>query len=170
LCIIREMKHARTYERGWWQDTFVKSMAETMSRSVCSRNLLETGKNAYSYTAPKIISTHLWNQRSKHTSTCHLRARRQDLFLKVELLVVWQEAASRGWESEYPRRLADTGFEAGKASPCCFYREVGDVGTVVHGDDFVFEGDAEELKKLAASSVQALDSESPSNIRPRCKR
>ena len=58
--------------------------------------------------------------------------------------------ASRGWEGEHTCRLADIGLSAGKASPCCFHRAEGDVGCVVHGDDFVFEGNADDLKAIAA--------------------
>ena len=59
--------------------------------------------------------------------------------------------ASRGWESEYTRRLADIGLMVGKVSPCCFYRGQCDVGCVVHGDDFVLEGDAKDLYDVAAN-------------------
>ncbi len=59
--------------------------------------------------------------------------------------------ASRGWESEYTRRLADIGLVAGKASPCCFHGVKGEIGCVVHGDDFDIEGDIEDLRDVAAS-------------------
>ena len=44
------------------------------------------------------------------------------------------------------------GFEAGKGSPCCFYRASDDVACVVHGDDFTFEGPAESLRVFAQFS------------------
>ena len=56
--------------------------------------------------------------------------------------------ASKGWEMEYRRRLVGLGFRAGKASPCCFYRESDGVACVVHGDDFTFEGPWGSLRKL----------------------
>ena len=67
--------------------------------------------------------------------------------------------ASRGWEEEYCRRLVSLGFEAGKGSPCCFYRASDDVACVVHGDDFTFEGPAEALK-LIPESLRILADES----------
>ena len=53
--------------------------------------------------------------------------------------------ASKGWESEYRRRLVSLGFTAGRASPCCFHRDSDGVSCVVHGDDFTFEGEADAL-------------------------
>ncbi len=41
------------------------------------------------------------------------------------------------------------GLTRGTASPCCFYRAEDDLRCVVHGDDFVFEGDASRLREVA---------------------
>ena len=54
--------------------------------------------------------------------------------------------ASKGWETEYTKRLRHLGFVPGKPSPCCFHRKADDVSAVVHGDDFVFEGPAMDLR------------------------
>ena len=56
--------------------------------------------------------------------------------------------ASKGWESEYRRRLVSLGFTAGRSSPCCFHRESDGTSCVVHGDDFTFEGEADALSEL----------------------
>ena len=53
--------------------------------------------------------------------------------------------ASRGWESEGRRTFLSLAFEAGRASPCSFYRATDGVSCVVHGDDFTFEGAAGAL-------------------------
>ena len=59
--------------------------------------------------------------------------------------------ASHGWEQEYTKQLVELGFKAGEASPCCFYRESGDVSCVVHGDDFTMEGPPEALKQITVA-------------------
>ena len=41
------------------------------------------------------------------------------------------------------------GFVAGVGSPYCFERNSDGVAGVVHGDDFIFEGSPEALKKVA---------------------
>ena len=68
------------------------------------------------------------------------------------LLQFWlygMRPASHGWEAEYTRQLEAIGFDAGAASPCCFYRKRDDVACVVHGDDFTFEGEPSALKRIA---------------------
>ena len=57
--------------------------------------------------------------------------------------------ASHGWQEEYTRQLENIGFVAGVGSPCCSERKADGVGSVVHGDDFTFEGPPEALKKVA---------------------
>ncbi len=47
--------------------------------------------------------------------------------------------------------MVAVGLQAGKASPCCFHRAQGDIGCVVHGDDFILEGDVGDLHSVAAS-------------------
>ena len=71
--------------------------------------------------------------------------------------------ASKGWETEYTKRLKSLGFVPGAASPCCFHRQSDGVSVVVHGDDFVFEGSSdvfgkivEELKRHWIIKVRAI--------------
>ncbi len=55
-----------------------------------------------------------------------------------------RDAASR-WESLYTKTLQGMGFTKGLASSCCFYHAKRGIQCVVHGDDFVFAGDKEDL-------------------------
>ena len=54
--------------------------------------------------------------------------------------------AAQAWEELYSLRLEEVGFTRGEASPVVFYHEGRDLAVVVHGDDFTFEGEAEDLK------------------------
>ena len=57
-----------------------------------------------------------------------------------------QDAAAN-WEHKYSSHLIDNGFKRGKSSPCVFWNPTTGVRCVVHGDDFTFAGNEEELKK-----------------------
>ena len=54
--------------------------------------------------------------------------------------------AASSWEKEYSRTLEEAGFAVGRASACSFYHSARDVRIVVHGDDFVVEGQDADLK------------------------
>jgi hypothetical protein len=55
-----------------------------------------------------------------------------------------RDAACR-WEETYTQRLVDLGFVQGRASPCCFSHGARDIQCVVHGDDFTFLGEDNDL-------------------------
>ena len=53
--------------------------------------------------------------------------------------------AARNWEREYTRVLKELGFVPGKASSVTFYHPTRTVRLVVHGDDFIIEGEEQDL-------------------------
>ena len=56
--------------------------------------------------------------------------------------------AAAGWEEEYANKLVDVGFERGRGAPTAFHNRRSGVRVVVHGDDFTFAGEGEELQKM----------------------
>ena len=54
--------------------------------------------------------------------------------------------AASGWEREYSKTLEEDGFVAGRANVVTFYHPARDIRIVVHGDDFVIEGEETDLK------------------------
>ena len=54
--------------------------------------------------------------------------------------------AASNWEKEYSKTLEDAGFRAGQATVVAFYHELRDIRIVVHGDDFVIEGQESDLE------------------------
>ena len=53
--------------------------------------------------------------------------------------------AARNWEKEYSRFLKELGFLPGRASSVTFYHAEREVRIVVHGDDFIIEGEEQHL-------------------------
>ena len=53
--------------------------------------------------------------------------------------------AAQRWAIHYTKILIDAGFLKGIASPCHFYHPTRDIYCLVHGDDFVFVADDDEL-------------------------
>ena len=53
--------------------------------------------------------------------------------------------AAAAWENHYADKLASVGFVRGLATPVSFYNGDKDVNLVVHGDDFTFVGEGEQL-------------------------
>ena len=49
------------------------------------------------------------------------------------------------WEDTYANVLVGMGLSRGKASPCCYYHSTKNIMPVVHGNDFVALGLAENL-------------------------
>ena len=70
---------------------------------------------------------------------------------KLQYWLYGMRPAAAGWQEEYRRQLESLGFICGEASPCCFYWGSDDVGCVVHGDDFTFEGPPDALRSVAKS-------------------
>ena len=56
--------------------------------------------------------------------------------------------AAMNWAAAYTSVMLDMGFRKGKSSPCSFVHKEWDICTVVHGDDFLSVGPAENLKKM----------------------
>ena len=54
--------------------------------------------------------------------------------------------AASNWEREYSSTLAKAGLQVGRASSCTFFEPVRGLRIVVHGDDFVIEGEEEDLR------------------------
>ena len=78
-----------------------------------------------------------------------LECRKDNTCGRLNYWLYGMRPASKGWETEYTKRLQALGFIPRKASPCCFYRQADDVSVVVHGDDFVFEGPSDVFKEIA---------------------
>ena len=53
--------------------------------------------------------------------------------------------AATNWEKEYTRTMVGLGFQQGRASSVAFYHPERRVRIVVHGDDFIIEGEEEDL-------------------------
>eukprot|EP00971_Amphidinium_carterae_P196172 3892484-Amphidinium_carterae.1 len=64
--------------------------------------------------------------------------------------------AAQAWEEFYTNSLKNGGYIAGKASPCVFRAERADSSGVVHGDDFVFEGEEPCLLALEAELKKTM--------------
>ena len=53
--------------------------------------------------------------------------------------------AAAAWENHYAEKLQSEGFSRGLSTPVSFYNAAKDVSLVVHGDDFTFVGEDQEL-------------------------
>ena len=63
-------------------------------------------------------------------------------------LVHWiygMRQAAQAWEAMYPERLESVGFVRGVGSAVVFYHNGRDISALVHGDDFVFTAEGEDL-------------------------
>ena len=57
--------------------------------------------------------------------------------------------AASSWEKEYTEKLESEGYVRGRAAPTTFYNKEKDARCVVHGDDFTFLAEEEELRRMA---------------------
>merc|ERR1711978_399656 len=55
-------------------------------------------------------------------------------------------AAANSWAKEYTTKLLGWQFKRGRSTPCVFYHSERRLRVMVHGDDFVSLGPAEEVK------------------------
>ena len=53
--------------------------------------------------------------------------------------------AAQAWEAMYSERLESVGFVRGVGSAVVFYHNGRDISALVHGDDFVFTAEGEDL-------------------------
>ena len=53
--------------------------------------------------------------------------------------------AAQAWETFYSEKMEGVGFERGRGSAVVFHHKEKDISALLHGDDFVFVGDDEEL-------------------------
>ena len=83
--------------------------------------------------------------------------RKEGVCGKLNYWLYGMRPASRGWETEYTKKLKDLGFTPGKASPCCFHRSSDGISVVVHGDDFVFEGCSDAFPEIVKKLSPTLD-------------
>ena len=60
---------------------------------------------------------------------------------KLIFTLYGMRTAACNWEREYSKTLDEAGFNAGRATVVAFYHRERDVRIVVHGDDFVVEGE-----------------------------
>jgi hypothetical protein len=56
--------------------------------------------------------------------------------------------AASSWEKEYAEKLVSEGYTRGKAAPTTFYNRDKDSRCAVHGDDFTFLAEEEELQRI----------------------
>ncbi len=57
--------------------------------------------------------------------------------------------AASAWEKHYTEMIDSVGVRRAKAAPTVFCNPETEVRCVVHGDDFMFLGYSDELKKIA---------------------
>ena len=79
---------------------------------------------------------------------------------KCGLLKRWlygMRGAAQGWEKHYTAKLLDVGFVQGRSSTVVFYHEQRKVWLVVHGDDFTFVGEDEELDFVQEKTKEWYD-------------
>ena len=67
-------------------------------------------------------------------------------FARLLYTLYGMRTAASNWEREYSGALEDAGFAVGRATSCAFYHPGRDVRIFVHGDDFVVEGEEEDLE------------------------
>eukprot|EP00959_Pyramimonas_sp_CCMP1952_P273364 5713745-Pyramimonas_sp.AAC.1 len=58
--------------------------------------------------------------------------------------------AAAGWEEYHQDKLGLAGYKAGVSCPCAFSNSDGSSSGVVHGDDFIFEGEEHQLDAMEA--------------------
>ena len=56
--------------------------------------------------------------------------------------------AASSWERDYSEKLVSEGYVRGRATPTTFYNREKDARCVVHGDDFTFLAEEEELQRM----------------------
>ena len=54
--------------------------------------------------------------------------------------------AASNWEKEYSKTLEEVGFQPGRATVVAFFHPERDIRIIVHGDDFVVEGEQSDLE------------------------
>ena len=65
--------------------------------------------------------------------------------------------AAQAWQKDYTGKLESVGFQVGRASKVVFYHEEWQVRLVVHGDDFTFVGEQEDLNRVEALMKEWYD-------------
>ena len=69
---------------------------------------------------------------------------------KLKRWLYGMRPAAQGWQKDYTAKLTGAGFVVGRASKVVFYHEEWGVRAVVHGDDFSFAGEEEDLLRVQA--------------------
>ena len=62
--------------------------------------------------------------------------------------------AASNWEKEYSKTLEEVGFHPGRATVVAFFHPTRDIRIIVHGDDFVVEGQQSDLDWVRDVSVE----------------
>ena len=104
----------------------------------CTRIMVQNVKKAYFYAdATRAIYVDLPHERAQ-----------PGMCAKFNKLLYDTRDAALNWSRAYSAALAKLGFAKGRSSPCLFYHPVRELRMVVHGDDFVTEGPADNLQWL----------------------
>ena len=73
---------------------------------------------------------------------------KQDTVGKLVASLYGTRDASANWQDEVAKCMREWGFITGKYNPCMFHHPVKGLLCLVHGDDFVSTGGADELAWL----------------------
>ena len=106
-----------------------------------------------------------WAQRDVYMSPPRGLGIPADLLCKQIRCVYGTRDACMIWEETYRQALIDMGFEAGRASPCCFQHPTRGIAIVAHGDDFAYLVSAVTLTGMKHLSARFLKSKSRSHGR-----
>ena len=64
---------------------------------------------------------------------------------KLDFWLYGFRPAAQAWENHYAKLMVEAGFRPGIAAPVAFWHPERDLACVVHGDDFIFTGEDEDL-------------------------
>ena len=72
----------------------------------------------------------------------------QEVVGKLKASLYGTRDASMNWQEEVSKCMVRWGFNVGRYNPCMYYHPTRGLRCLVHGDDFVCVGEAEELRWL----------------------
>ena len=76
---------------------------------------------------------------------------------KLELCLYGTRDAAKWWQDTLSDQLENCGFVRGKGHPSVFWHPTRHIKTLVHGDDYVTSGDANDLNWVEAELKKAYE-------------
>ena len=142
------------WKNPWLEDTFAGTPPWEGIRMVLSKAMTKTRNAHGGFREKKILILDISRAHFHPLAKRKLFIRLPQeagggIALLLRMMYGTRDAAA-GWEEYHQEKLALAGYKAGISCPCAFTNSNGSSSGVVHGDDFVFEGEAQQLDAMEA--------------------